>query len=76
MKSFKDFLTEKKIKGQTSTDNAHWHKYVADGEGDGKTTSTEHINPTSGPDHEHEIKSAEVVAAGKKKHTHTLKTAK
>jgi len=66
-------LHEKKIKGITSTDEKHHHDYVADGEGDGKTTST---MPKGHPDHTHEIKSAEVVAAGKKKHTHTLKTAK
>jgi radical SAM superfamily enzyme with C-terminal helix-hairpin-helix motif len=67
-------LHEKKIKGITSTENKHHHEYVADGEGDGKTTST---MPKGFPDdHVHDIKSAEVIAAGKKKHTHSLKTAK
>ncbi len=72
MQSFKDFLTEK-VSGKTSVDAGHHHKYSVDNEGDGKTTSTE---PKSHPDHTHDIKSAEIIAAGKKKHTHTLKTAK
>lgn len=73
MKTFKDYFAEKKITGKTSVDEKHSHAYTVDAEGDGKTTSTE---PKSHPDHVHEIKSAEVIAAGKKKHTHTLKTAK
>jgi hypothetical protein len=73
MKSFKDFLTEKKLKITTSTDAGHSHEGIVDDEGDGKTTKT---LPKGHPDHVHDINAAEIIAAGKKKHTHTIKTAK
>jgi hypothetical protein len=52
MKSFKDFLTEKKLKITTSTDAGHSHEGIVDDEGDGKTTKT---LPKGHPDHVHDI---------------------
>lgn len=69
MKKFKQYFEEKSIKAITSENKGHWHEAILDGEGDGKTVST---FPKEEKDHVHEIAGAEVLPAGKPKHTHIL----